>query len=110
MLSFNPAISENIQELRMIIECEAIRLAVKRATPEEMANLRTSGLKLGGQHENIQELIDRQLTPTPRGGWFDEYNYEVMVDRSYLSEELLRALDAAPMVLKPWDPMGALAL
>ena len=47
---------------------------------------------------------------TMSDGWFDEYNYEVMVDRSYLSEELLRALDAAPMVLKPWDPMGALAL
>jgi bleomycin hydrolase len=42
--------------------------------------------------------------------WFDEYTYEVMVDRAYLSEELLRALEMEPIVLKPWDPMGALAL
>jgi len=41
--------------------------------------------------------------------WFEEYNYEVMVDKKYLSEELLRALDTEPTVLKPWDPMGALA-
>lgn len=42
-------------------------------------------------------------------GWFREYNYEVMVDKEYLSEELLKALDTEPIVLKPWDPMGALA-
>jgi DNA-binding FadR family transcriptional regulator len=39
MLSLNPAISENVQELRIIIECEAVRLAVRRATPAEIANL-----------------------------------------------------------------------
>jgi bleomycin hydrolase len=43
-------------------------------------------------------------------GWFDEYTYEVMVDRAYLPEDLLRALETEPLVLKPWDPMGALAL
>jgi bleomycin hydrolase len=42
-------------------------------------------------------------------GWFDEYCYEVMVDKKYLSEELLKVLDTEPLVLKPWDPMGALA-
>ena len=42
--------------------------------------------------------------------WFDEYSYEVMVDKKYLSEELLKVLDTEPIVLKPWDPMGALAL
>jgi bleomycin hydrolase len=42
--------------------------------------------------------------------WFDAYMYEVMVDRKYLSEELLKALETEPIVLKPWDPMGALAL
>jgi len=41
--------------------------------------------------------------------WFEEYTYEVMVDRSYLSEELLKIQKMEPITLKPWDPMGALA-
>jgi bleomycin hydrolase len=47
---------------------------------------------------------------TMSDSWFEEYNYEVMVDRSYLPEELLKVLKTEPIVLKPWDPMGALAL
>ena len=47
---------------------------------------------------------------TMSDSWFDEYSYEVMVDKKYLSEELLKVLDTEPIVLKPWDPMGALAL
>jgi bleomycin hydrolase len=47
---------------------------------------------------------------TMSDSWFDEYNYEIMVDKKYLSEELLKVLDTEPIVLKPWDPMGALAL
>lgn len=42
--------------------------------------------------------------------WFDLYNYEVSVDRKYLSPELLAALDGEPVHLPPWHPMGALAL
>jgi len=41
--------------------------------------------------------------------WFDEYLYEAMVRRGYLSPELLKGLDTDPVVLPPWDPMGALA-
>lgn len=41
--------------------------------------------------------------------WFDEYVYEVMVDRKYLPLNLLEVLETEPTVLKPWDPMGALA-
>lgn len=41
--------------------------------------------------------------------WFDEYNYEVAIDKKYLPEDLLRALEKAPIHLPPWDPMGALA-
>ena len=42
--------------------------------------------------------------------WFDEYNYEVVIHKSHVSEELQKLFqksDAIP--LKPWDPMGALA-
>jgi bleomycin hydrolase len=41
--------------------------------------------------------------------WFDEYVYQVVVDRKYLSDEQNAALDAAPIELAPWDPMGSLA-
>lgn len=42
-------------------------------------------------------------------GWFDEYLYEVMVSKKYLSPDLLEVLDTPPVVLPPWDPMGSLA-
>jgi bleomycin hydrolase len=41
--------------------------------------------------------------------WFDEYNYEVAVERKYLTPELLDILTMEPVKLPPWDPMGALA-
>lgn len=41
--------------------------------------------------------------------WFDEYLYEVAVSKRYLSPDLLAVLDGEPVVLPPWDPMGALA-
>lgn len=42
--------------------------------------------------------------------WFDEYNYEVVVRRQFVPEELLPVLDTEPVQLEPWDPMGALAV
>ena len=41
--------------------------------------------------------------------WFDEYVYQVVVDKKYLTPEQREALAAEPIVLEPWDPMGALA-
>jgi bleomycin hydrolase len=41
--------------------------------------------------------------------WFNEYLYEVVVDKKYLSKEVVAVLDQQPFVLEPWDPMGALA-
>jgi bleomycin hydrolase len=41
--------------------------------------------------------------------WFNEYMYEVMVDKAYLTDEQLAVLETEPVVLPPWDPMGALA-
>ena len=41
--------------------------------------------------------------------WFDEYMFEIAARRSYLPAELQGALDMEPVVLPPWDPMGALA-
>ncbi len=41
--------------------------------------------------------------------WFDEYLYQVVVDRRYLTAELVAEYEAEPEELSPWDPMGALA-
>jgi len=41
--------------------------------------------------------------------WFDEYVYEVIVRKEYLSPELLKILDTEPLVLPFWDPMCSLA-
>ncbi len=41
--------------------------------------------------------------------WFDEYTYEVVIDKKYLNKKLLKYLDMEPIALSPWDPMGALA-
>lgn len=41
--------------------------------------------------------------------WFDQYVYQAVVTRSILGEHA-RLLEQEPIVLKPWDPMGSLAL
>ena len=41
--------------------------------------------------------------------WFDEYMYEVLVDKRFVPEALLPVLEQNPVALAPWDPMGALA-
>ena len=46
---------------------------------------------------------------TMNDGWFGEYVFEIAVRRDALPAELQGALDAAPVVLPAWDPMGALA-
>lgn len=41
--------------------------------------------------------------------WFDEYLYEVAVEKKYLPAELLALLEGPLTPLDPWDPMGSLA-
>lgn len=41
--------------------------------------------------------------------WMDEYTYQIVVRKDYLTTEQLAAFEAEPIVLAPWDPMGALA-
>ena len=41
--------------------------------------------------------------------WFEQYNYEVVVDKKYLSKKILDMFNKKPVSLEPWDPMGALA-
>lgn len=41
--------------------------------------------------------------------WMDEYTYQIVVRKEFLTPEELAAYEAEPVVLAPWDPMGALA-
>ena len=41
--------------------------------------------------------------------WFDEYMYQVVVHKKYLTAEQIAAYNAEPIELEPWDPMGSLA-
>lgn len=41
--------------------------------------------------------------------WFDEFTYQLVIDRKYLSPEQLEEYALDPIVLDPWDPMGSLA-
>lgn len=41
--------------------------------------------------------------------WFDEFVFEVVVDKSHVPEEVLAVFQQTPVVLPAWDPMGTLA-
>lgn len=41
--------------------------------------------------------------------WFDQYLYQVVINRKYLPQDVLEAYDSKMITLAPWDPMGALA-
>ena len=46
---------------------------------------------------------------TASDAWMDEYTYQIVVRKEFLTAEELAAYEAEPEVLLPWDPMGALA-
>ncbi len=41
--------------------------------------------------------------------WFDEYMYQVVVNKKYLTPEQLAVINSDVIELAPWDPMGSLA-
>ena len=41
--------------------------------------------------------------------WFDQFVYQAVVHKRFLSDEQRQALSAEPIELAPWDPMGSLA-
>lgn len=41
--------------------------------------------------------------------WFDEYIYQVVVNKKYLSDAQIHSYESEPIELEPWDPMGSLA-
>lgn len=41
--------------------------------------------------------------------WFNEYVYQVVINKKYLTDDQREMLAQEPIVLNPWDPMGSLA-
>ncbi len=41
--------------------------------------------------------------------WYDEYMFEVAIEKKHLSKKILDTLKREPIPLPPWDPLGALA-
>lgn len=41
--------------------------------------------------------------------WFDRFVYQVVINKKYLNDSELKALDKEVIYLEPWDPMGSLA-
>lgn len=41
--------------------------------------------------------------------WFNEYTYQIMVEKNFVDQKWLDALKQPLVQLEPWDPMGALA-
>lgn len=42
--------------------------------------------------------------------WMDKFTYQVVINKKYLPENLQKLIEQEPIVLKPWDPMGSLAI
>lgn len=41
--------------------------------------------------------------------WFNQFVYQAVINKKYFNDKQLKALESKPILLKPWDPMGALA-
>lgn len=41
--------------------------------------------------------------------WMDEYTYQIVIKKAFLTAEEVNAYDEEPVRLAPWDPMGSLA-
>ena len=38
--------------------------------------------------------------------WFDEFGFRLVVNKRFLSQDVLKILDRKPIMLPPWDPMN----
>ena len=41
--------------------------------------------------------------------WFDQFTYQIVVNKKYLTKAQRELLKQKPVELEPWDPMGSLA-
>lgn len=88
MLALKPTISENIMEFRLALECEAVRLATHRATPQELGYLR--------------EIIDRMPESLDRDqlGVETDYEFHLAVMRATHNELFVFVYEIIGALLK----------
>ena len=55
------------------------------------------------------EKVGKKGYFTASDAWMDEYTFQIVVRKEFLTDAELTAYEAEPGVLLPWDPMGALA-
>ena len=56
------------------------------------------------------EKVGKKGYFTMSDDWMNEYAYQIVVKKEYLSSELVNIYDnSKPTLLSPWDPMGASA-
>lgn len=41
--------------------------------------------------------------------WFNEFMYQVLINKKYLTDKIITAYEEEAIKLEPWDPMGSLA-
>lgn len=42
--------------------------------------------------------------------WMDRFTYQVVINKKYIPENMIKLFEQEPIILKPWDPMGSLAI
>lgn len=74
------------------------------------ANLDDSGYPITWKVENSwgTETGNKGMY-TMDDDWFNEFVYQIVINRKYLTEEEKTAYDSDPILLEPWDPCGSLA-
>ena len=75
-----------------------------------------TGVALNNEVPERWKIENSWGTESGKGGyyvmnssWFDQFVYQAVINKKYLTKEELEALKQEPIVLKPWDPMGSLA-
>ncbi|QSF13664.1 aminopeptidase C [Mycoplasma sp. Mirounga ES2805-ORL] len=74
-------------------------------------NLDENGKPINWQVENSWgEKIGKKGVFSMSDEWFDEFTYQIMIDKKYLPADLVKIYETSKVIeLAPWDPMGALA-
>ena len=73
-------------------------------------DLDENGKSLNGKLKIHGEIkLVTKVTLSLQTLWMDEFTYQIVVRKEFLTAEERAAYEAEPIVLAPWDPMGALA-
>ena len=71
----------------------------------------TTGAPIKWQVENSWgDEVGKKGLFSMSDSWFDEYTYQIMVEKKFVDKKWLDALKEPLVQLEPWDPMGALAM